>query len=340
MNAPRDQPSKVSTEEEVRPADEHVVTSDLPDDVVAASPAKPEAKPAASPPGDQTPAAPAAAEPSDKPRVRDRSAERRIGRLTKQVATLSDGRAVDQQQIETLTGQVNDLKKATAAATPEPQLVDFKTPQEFAKAYGKWETAQAAPAPTPGADSTAPATPARSPATPAPPARQPAAEIDPEVKSFQSRGQEKLGEEFIEALNIEGTAVDVDMGEFLMDSDYGPEIYVHLANNQDEAKTIYDSGATRKVTALQALEAKAKAGELDIDGMVVTPPPDGGEPDNKPKETPKSAAGSKETKAKTVPEDTGQPGSATVLIDPENESMDDYAARRGKEEARKQGRIP
>lgn len=343
----RDQPSKVSTEEEQRPADEHVVTSDLPDDVVAASSVDPDAKPAASLPGEQKPAATAAADDNEKPR-RDRSAERRIGRLTKQIATLSSARATDRQQIETLTGKITDLQAASATATPEPQLVDFATPQEFAKAYGKWDAGQSTLTPKPGADQAAPATPARSPdahATYEPP--NPAAEIDPEVKSFQSRGQEKLGEEFIEALNIEGTAVDVDMGEFLMDSDYGPEIYIHLANNQDDAKKIYDSGATRKVDAMRALEAKAKAGELDIDGggLNVAPRPDLGESDNKPKETPaaspaKPKPGSKETAAKPPPEDTGQPGSATVKMDPEDESMDDYAARRGKEEARRQGRIP
>ena len=151
-----------------------------------------------------------------------------------------------------------------------------------------------------------------------------------------------MGDEFAEALQVEGTAVDQDMGEFMMDSDFGPQIYVHLANNQDDAKKIYDSGATKKVDALRALEVKAKAGELDIDteGEInVAPAPTGGEPDNKPKETPKPAAGSRETKAKPPPEDTGMPGSANVKTDPNDESMDDYAARRAKEEARRKGHI-
>jgi hypothetical protein len=340
-----DQPSKVSTEEEVRPADEHVVTSDLPENVVTTSDGDQNAKPAESPPGDQKPAAPAAADPKQQPR-RDRSAERRISRLTKQIGTLSDGRAEDRQQIETLKGQVSDLTAATAAASPEPQLVDFANPQEYAKAYGKWS---ASSEPKPGADpkpATAPAK-ARDPnahaANENPDHR---AEPAPEIKAFQTLGQAKYGDEFLEALEIEGTAVDVDMGEFLMDSEFGPEIYIHLANNQEEAKKIYDSGAVRKVAALNELATKAKAGELDVIGegqLEIAPAPEPGPSDTKPAQAPaakaKPAPGSRETAAKAPPEDTGQPGSATVLVDPDNESMDDYAARRAREVAKRAGHL-
>ena len=334
-----DQPSKVSTEEEVRPADEHVVTSDLAEDATTASPDDQTATPAASPDGEQTPPAAAADDTKQKPR-RDRSAERRIGRLTKQIAQLSTARAEDRQQIETLTGQLNDLKQATAVVAPEPQLIDFATPKEYAKAYTKWEAGQSSPAPS--ADPAATAPPARDPTAQQPYETPNPVELDPEVKTFQSRGQEKLGDEFVEALEIEGTAVDVDMGEFLIDSDFGPEIYVHLAHNQEEAKKIYDSGAVRKVAALQELEKKAKAGELDViaSGDIQvdnTPPPGSTETTTPPPAKPKP--GSRETAAPPPPEDTAQPGSANVRPDPENESMDDYAERRRKEEARRMGHI-
>ncbi len=333
-----DQPSKVSTEEEVRPADEHVVTSDSPENVITPSDGDQSASPAAPPPGGQKPAAPAAADTENEPR-RDRKAERRISKLTKQIGELSDARADDRQQIETLTGQINDLTAASAAASPEPQLVDFANPQEYAKAYGNWSTSSA---PKPGADPKPAAVPAARDPNANAPNPSPAAAPDPEVKAFQTLGQERYGDEFIEALEIKGTAVDVDMGEFLMDSEFGPEIYIHLANNQEEAKKIYDSGAFRKVKALEELATRAKAGKLDVIGegeLQIAPAPDPGAPDNNPRQAPKPARGSRETAAKAPPEDTGQPGSATVVADPNNESMDDYAARRARETAKRLGHV-
>lgn len=338
MTERKDQPSKVSTEEEVRPSDEHVVTSDLPENVIAASDDDQTAKPAASDDKtDQKPAASAAADDNQaKPQGRDRPAERRIKRLTKQVADLeAHGSPAQQKRIESLERQIDELRQGQAKADPEPEFKDFESPQEYAKAYSDWETRQAGGASKPAKPDThrKPGV-ERSPDAHAQHDRIPS-EPDPEVVNFQKRGTEKLGDEFAEALALPGTAVDADMGEFLIDSDFGPEIYVHLANNQDEAKKIFDSGARRKIKALEDLEAKAKKGELDIDSHDAPATTD---QDDKPAKDDKPAASNgtqqpgHQTKAADPPSDTRDAGGGSaVKKDPNDESMDEYAARRNRE---------
>lgn len=349
MNERTDQPSKVATEEAVRPPDKNVVTDDRefnPD----TSQANLETHPAASDDKkpDQTTEKTVISEDNQKqPHKRDRSAERKIGKLSKQLSRFESERNADRQQIESLQGEIETLKQTTAAASPEPELKNFASPQEYAKAYSTWESGQTA-APSKKAGDPAPKPGTRDPAANAQHDYPGKTEPDKEVIDFQNLGKKKLGDEFSEALEIPGTAIDKDMGEFLLDSEFGPEIYVHLANNQDEARKIYDSSTRRKSTALEALEAKAKKGELDIEGQVIvdsgddkgkTPPdPDksklGAQDDDNPdgKKT-----GSQQTRAKDPPSDTSDTGQSTLTPNPENESMDDYAARRNKAELRKRG---
>lgn len=349
MTTPTSQPSKVSTEEEVRPADEHVVTDDR-DFFNVPSPESSEAKPAASgdtKPADQTTEKPASSDNNQqaKPQTgRDRPAERTIKKLKRELATVQSERTQDRTTIEDLQTQIDDLKTATTAAKPEPQLKDFDSPADYAKAYGKWESGQ-----KPAASKDTDAGTGKPAARRDPDAHaqhdQPAAVPDKEILDFQTRGKSKLGDEFSEALQLKTTAVDQDMGEFMLDSEFGPEIYVHLANNPDEAKKIFDAGGTRKLRALEALEAKGKKGELDVDGdqvNITTGDDDKGGDDKggDDKSKPAAAGEGQQTKAKDPPSDTREAGSTVAKADPENESMDDYAARRGKEEARRQGRIP
>jgi hypothetical protein len=350
MTERSDQPSKVSTEEEVRPTDEHVVTSDLPQDVITASDDDQDAKPAASDKtkSDQTTDDSAASDDNQqqgKKRYRDRPATRRIKRLTKQVADLEAQRGSDKAEIAELREQLDQLQGATRQADPEPQFKDFDSPQEYAKEYAAWETRQAGGKPRSSDTGKPDSKPrdrsahAQHDVAPAPP--------DPEVEDFRKRGQEKLGDEFMEALNLEGTAVDQDMGEFLIDSDYGPEIYVHLANNQAESRKIFDSSTRRKMSMLEDLEARAQKGELDIDQHDDDVDDDQANADRTDKtnqdkgEAGKSSSQAngqgQQTKAKDPPSDTRDGGGAQPQKDPEDESMDEYAARRKKEEMRKAG---
>lgn len=325
-----DQPSQVSTEEAPRAPDEHVVTSD----VIADAPPRADQPPAAAPAAagkDESPASPNSSESAPDtndnptpPSRRNRPFERRFNKLAAKLAEKERREAEHLARITALEEQVTSLKTATPKA-PEPQLQDFKSPREYAKAYAQWEAAGATPEPP------ARRQPAK-PATSAPEAPASAPVPDKEIADFQARGKAKLGDEFVEAMQEDGTAVNQLMGEFLIDSEVGPEIYVHLANNPEESRKIYDSSPLRATKRLEELAAKAAKGELDVgnEGQVEVEPPAGdtqGEP---------SKPAGKQTRAPQPPSDH-KPGASSVPANPETESMDEYAARRRKEEARKAG---
>ena len=336
MTTRTDQPDQVVTEETARAPDEHVVTSDA----EFASDTSPAAK------------APSAASDKEGPissdsdtgtpkkqppkrGARNSPAERRIRKLKHRLTDSEAREAANATRIAELEGQVEALTDATPKAK-EPMLKDFDNPQEYAKAYSKWDADNAAPAPKPKAK------PKPKPAADAddtPPAKPPTPVQDSEIIGFKERGQKKLGDEFIEALG-EKTAVNQLMGEFMLDHDLGPEIYVHLANNPEEARKIYDSSVPRQQKAMEALAQRGlKKGGLDVgeEGeLQIAPTPDNPADDDyeDPGHEPP-----KVTKAPEPPSDTTTEGASDVPVNPENESMEDYAARRAKEEARKAGRV-
>lgn len=328
VDTPRDQPSQVATQQTVeRPNDTNVVTSDTAVNIIAdteagAPNAQPDPKPAAS--GAKPPASNdqnSASDKTDKSKPRNRRAERKIGRLTRELnASRADALATTQRLAE-LEQTVQTLSQAPAATKPEPKLDDFATPQEYAKAYSDWET----PAPAPKPRATAPK--ATAPASA--PAQAPAA--DSEITEFHTRGKEKFGDEFAEALAETDVAVNQYMAEFMMDSDFGPDLYIHLANNPEESVAIHDSSPYRANKALEKLQAKAAKGELDVgeEGELQIAP-NYQEPAPKPKAR-------KVSKAAAPPSSTRDGANVSVAPDPENESMDDYAARRQKDEMRRQG---
>lgn len=327
-NTPTDQPSQVTTEEQLRPRDEDVVTSDL-QKKVESKPGDQEGNPAAAADQQQAPKTdePASSDQNPEPSRRNKrsSRDRRIDRLNKTVANERARNDANEARIAELEATIAGLKEATPAA-PEPQLADFDSPQKYAKAYADWEKSQQSPP----ASKTPPAK-----STPTHSDKQPAApEKDAEVAKFMDRGTKKLGDEFLEATQERDLGVNQQMAEFMMDSEFGPEIYVHLANNVSESHKIYDSGPDRASAMLKDLEAKAKNGELDVDTqgtLKVEGDDDHTEPPtNKP-------ANSRQTRAPAPPSDTKEGGTASLKPDPENESMDEYAARRRKEEARRMG---
>ncbi len=329
MSAPRDQPSNVATEDALRPPDQSVVTSDSP--TGTEPPGDDSGKPAAAADSggsnDQTPA------PGDKQAAkpkRDRSSERRIKKLSQRLGAADDTTKAQARRIAELEDTVNTLKASTPKVE-EPRLKDFDTPQAYAKAYSKWTKA----------DQPAPAAPGK-PTAPAKSAPDPQIE-DTEVADFTKRGKEKLGDEFVEASQDKDNAVNAVMGEYMLDHDLGPEIYVHLSNNHKEARKIFDMVPHKAVKALDGLAAKAEKGELDVGegGMKVADPPDTGDSDIDPKKTPAGSGGSRpgETKAPKPPSGT-KGGSATPEKSAEDEDMDEYAARRQRETRRAQGLPP
>jgi len=321
MTAQRtDQPSNVSTEEAVRPRDSDVVTSDAP----AEEPRDDQASKAAAPEsGSSTDSDSATDETKKQTPTRNPAAERRIRKLKGRLTASEQREAENARKIAELEETVQSLKTAKPKAR-EPMLADFANPREYAKAYAKWETSNEEPAPKPR--TAKPATPPAAKPSQAPPP-------DKEILDFQERGKKKLGDEFVEALETDGTAVSQVMGEFMIDSDVGPELYVYLSENQDVSRKIFDSSAPRAMKQLEELAKKAANGELlKAEGELDVAPQYGEEDDEEPAPPPR-----KRTKAPTPPSDVKPGGDASTKQDPNSESMDDYAARRAKEERRRMG---
>lgn len=314
------QPANVSTEDAPRPPDENVVTSDLPSEPPAAETKATAPKAAATAPGgpNDTDPAPAATDNQAPKPTRNRSAERRISKLTQKLSAAEAKEAENARRIEELQETVDTLQSAAPKAK-EPQLQDFASPREFGKAYAKWAAET---------EDNPPPKPARKPRTPAAdksPAPEPQPITDPQILAFHKRGQDKLGDEFGQALKDTDTAVSQVMGEFLMDSEVGPELYVYLTDHTDEARVIFDQSAPKAIKSLEALAAKATKGELDAD-------PEPGE--TPPEATPPGTT--KQSKAPTPPSDT-QPAGSTTTVNPETESMEEYGKRRKREEAERAG---
>lgn len=320
-----------------RPPDSAVSTSDAPSEAKtesgeesdAKSPAAPEGKP----PGEKDPdPAPDDAPPERKPRQRDRRAERKIKGLQRKLNDLEGRDATNQATIAELRREIDDLKAKNTPKVREPKRRDFATDQEYAEAYSDWkdETKSSSP-------------PAKPPAAPAdqPPAdRDPAPDVhpDPTIADWIAAGIKEYGDLFQEALNTDEVAVSVPMAGFLSDSDKGHEVYMHLAAHPEQSRKIAAAMQLDEETgrsALEALEARAKAGEFDREQgeLVVADPPDPGEPDNDPKKTPSGRREPPEP-----PSSTRDRGNVVTDPDPDNESMDDYAKRRQKEIAIAQGR--
>ncbi len=334
MTGRTDQPSQVVTEETARAPDEHVVTSDanFNSDTSPAEPAPSAATDKEGPiTSDSDTGKPSQATP--KRTGRNRPAERQIRKLKHKLTDADARESANATRIAELEGQVTALTDATPKSK-EPLLKDFDSPAEYAKAYSKWDQApEIAPKPKRKA---APPKPTRS--DDAPPADDPPAP-DKEILNFHERGKKKLGDEFVEALG-EPAAVNQLMGEYMIDHDLGPEIYVHLTNNPEDAKKIFNSSTPRATKAMETLAARAAKGELDAgqEGELQIAPAPGNPADDDYVED-QDLEPPRVTRAPEPPSDTKVTGDTPAKVDPNSENMDDYAARRLKEEARKNGAI-
>jgi hypothetical protein len=267
---------------------------------------------------------PAAAEPKEgegtkspesatgdkKPR-RDRSSERRIKGLLK---TNSDQeRAINQtlDKLDQANQKIAELEKQLSAK-PEPQLDDYASPKDYAKAYAQWVNDSSAP----------PKTPEPSLKQPTPKAEDLPDQITPEdQQAFTARGQEKLGDDFLKAMDMKDVAISPVMGRYVMDSDTGPELYVHLTENPDLAKEIYFLSPTDAIKELIEIEK-----ELAAEGA------DQGEKDM-------NAVDKQISKAPPAPTDTdftSAPASGKSL---DEMTMEEYSNYRHKEMARDRGKL-
>lgn len=248
-----------------------------------------------------------------KPKPSGRSQQRKLSKLSRELKQSEASNAELKQQVADLAAKVDTLADPKAV---EPKFEDFDTPQAYAKAFAKWE----APAQAPKA--TAPP----KPAAPAPDST-PKPRDDPEMVKFRKAGSDKFGDQFNDAMADETLAVSQVMGDFLLDSEVGPDVYLHLSDNQDLARQIANKSPHAAIKRLEELETQAKAGKLEgVDGELHEVVDESTTETDEP--TPKVA-----TKAPAPPKDQDDRGTMTIKPNPENESMDEYAARRGKEQA-------
>lgn len=247
---------------------------------------------------------------------RDRPAERRISKLTRQ---LDASEATNAE----LLGRIEKLEAGQAAKppAPEPQLKDFKTPKEYAHALNAWEAEQKPAAKPKSTDK---------PAKPKPSANTAHAE---DLKTFANEGKERIGEKFQAAFTDNDLAINQVMGEFLLDSDVGPEVMVYLHEHQDEARQIWFDKPEEANKRLEAIESKLDGNE---------PPPGDTNDDGKPARNPDGTFATKapdpEPKRKATTKSSAPPapsdserGETIPDTNLEKAPMDDYAAQRRKQ---------
>lgn len=318
------QPSNVSTEDTPPDRPQNVVTD--------------ETQPSAA--GDDSQAAPddksgqstddsAPSDPDKSKPKRDRSAERRIARLTKKLAQEQDARTQDRQRIDAMERELEELKAGRSSKpAKKPDIKDFDTPEEYARAFATYEAGQRGKKDgddgKPGKRSDA-KPPARKRDEPPPPPED-------DVKAFVAKGKEKLGDEFLEAYqNPKDVPVNPAMGDYMLDSDVGAELYVWLYNNPDEALKIYrrsETGVVRKLD--QLTEQIEKHGTWDFEDEDAGKGKGKGSDDGAGKDGGKATGSGKKRQESRAPEPPSPPDRGTVRhdVDLEAASMDDYAEAR------------
>jgi hypothetical protein len=358
--APTDQPSGVKTKDAPRPPDNVVVT----DENQASGQ---EAAAAVRKDGTKTPKSADGIPPTDddanQPSRRDRHAEKRIKRLSRQLAAERDRNTSNDQRIAKLEQELKALKTSGAARPPkEPEPKEFKDPKDYAKAYAKWEreTEAAKKATDVGADDDAGKDRKGKGKGGTGDDDAAAREERPDTEDlerFFKAGKKKLGDEFLmaqEAAAAQEFAVNRTMGDFILDSEFGPEIFVYLSEHPKESRRIYDKSDPKAIAMLEALEEQAKAGTLlddeDEDEDEDDDRPQGrdrggrfkrrGEADDERRdgvetrgEGERMEAGKSGTRAPTPPNQSGKDrGGSRARVDLESAGMDDYAAERHRQE--------
>ena len=255
------------------------------------------------------------AKPPDKSKRkphRDRPAERRISKLTRQLDASHSENADLKTRLEAL-----ETAAPAPKAKPEPQLRDFKSPREYATAISTWiADSESATKPK----STTDKKPAR------PSANTAHAE---DLKKFAADGKERLGDTFTKAFTNDDLAINQVMGEFILDSDLGPEVMVYLHEHQDEARQIWFDKPDEANKRLEAIEAELDKPTATTDDNDGKPKRDAtGKFVKQPDPEPKPTTGTKSS-APPAPSDS-EKGVTIPTTDLEKAGMDDYANTRRK----------
>jgi hypothetical protein len=264
--------------------------------------------------------APTPDKPKRKPKG-NRRAERKFAKLRRELEVATS-------ENTELKGRLEALENAGPAPTPkpEPQLREFKTPREYADAVAAWvKESKPAPKPTP------------KPEKPKPSANTAHAE---DLKTFAADGNKRLGDKFTAAFTNKDLAINQVMGEFMLDSDLGPELMVYLHEHEDEAKQIWLDKPEAATERLEAIEAA-----LDEDEPTTQVTDHDGKPERdaqgkfvkKPDPEPKPTIGTK-SNAPPAPGDSER-GEVVPATDLEKAEMDDYSKTRRKQYADRGERV-
>lgn len=246
-------------------------------------------------------------------RKRGNSAKRKINRLNKQISELQDQAG----QVPTLTAKLESLEsemellKQTSHGATKPKREDYPDDEAYAEGYAEWKGASKKPV-------------KNDPPPAAKPAQQPSQD-DPhqdQREDIMDFGAEEYGDDWEEAMEPrDGAPINQHMAEYLFDLDdaeLSAQVIMELHDNRKEAKEMYleTMNSSRKtVKSMDALVAKVKA--------------------DKPAKAKKSKEkGRKEPPAPASHEKTGIQDDVSADISG-NETMDDYAAKRMKQEKSK-----
>jgi len=335
------QPSKVSTEDEApRPPDTAVVT----DETESSGQQTDEAAAAAKPNEDKSKSSDgsnesdSATDPKNQQanqrKPRDRHSEKRMRILQRQLAAERDRSNANERKIAELTQELDSVRGQLPTPT-KPVLKDFDTPEEFADAYADWKAKTASSKRQRAKAKTDPKANGASDASSSSTAQPPRAS-DEELTKFSDRGKEKLGDEFLLALQDQDVSVNKAMGDFILASDFGPELYVYLSDNHEIAEEIFNESKADAKRRLTELETKAKAGELikGLEDQLETGKGKGGDDDKGGETAGKGKAAGKgkgrpgDTKAGDPPSENRDSGVSERPVNLETAEMDDYAAIR------------
>ncbi len=244
-----------------------------------------------------------------------RRGSRKLARLYRKLEDADERDTAQAAEIESLQARIDTLEKADPK--PEPELKDFKSGREYHKAMQKWE-----------ADATAAAKP-KPRAKPRPDPdhsdTQPSPYAAADLKALIKDGKKRFGEKFEDAWDDKDLAINKVIGDFLLDSDFGAELLIHLHEKPELAKEIVletKKEATSRLELLEeTLEKAAKEGTRGPDGKFKKPDPN------------ESQTVKTKSKAPTAPSDSER-GTTIPEADLETADMDTYAAHRTAENLR------
>lgn len=162
-----------------------------------------------------------------------KSVAKRIGKLSKKLADKDAELAALREQLKS---QPQPAQPSAPVASDKPKLADFDTVEEFTEALTEWKWEQ----------------------------KQIQSQVQSQqqakVQSYYQKVEQfqKSAPDFAVAVSeIEGQlSRDPNMVEFILESDFGPQIAYHLANNEEEIARISQLSPVRRIAALSKIESE------------------------------------------------------------------------------------